>query len=185
MITGALDELTVTVPDAPLGKTTGTVTVHATGVPVSGDAPARSVDASVKLAPDAIAKLAGDLGRTVPGSLKVDGGNVVVELDPSQFLSGVSFGLTLKPSAKDGQLVLTPVAFDVGGASMSADTIRARFGSLADGILAPRRVCVASAFPSGLTLSKIAVDSAAVTADFAVDPRILSDPALQKPGKCP
>ncbi len=184
LIAGRLNTLAVTVPDAPIGGATGTVTVHATDVPTGGDAPAAHVDASVRLSPDAIAALAGDIGRTVPGSLRIVGTNVAVKLDPSQFLSGVSFTLTLRPSASHGKLVLTPIAFEVAGGQVSADVIRARFGSLAAGILADRTVCVADRFPKGMTLAGIDVDSDAVVADFDVDPRILTDTSLQQPGHC-
>ncbi|MEQ6896800.1 DUF2993 domain-containing protein [Microbacterium sp. KR10-403] len=184
VIAGRLSALTVTVPEAPLGGATGSLTVHATDVPTSGDGEVGSADATVSLAPDALVKLIGNFDDTVAGSLKVDGGNLVVSLNPAQFLSGISFALTFTPSAKDGALVLTPEKFTVGGLNMDADTIRARFGSLADGILADRTVCVADRFPKGLTLSKIAVGASTVDASFTVDPHMLSDAALQKPGTC-
>ena len=184
VIAGRLSALTVTVPEAPLGGATGGLTVHATDVPTSGDGEVGSADATVSLTPDALVKLIGNFDDTVAGSLKVDGGNLVVSLNPAQFLSGISFALTLTPSAKDGALVLTPEKFTVGGLNMDADTIRARFGSLADGILADRTVCVADRFPKGLTLSKIAVGANTVDASFTVDPRMLSDASLQKPGTC-
>ena len=184
LISGTLSTVGVTVPEAPLGGATGRLTVHATDVPTSGDGELGSADATVSLKPDALTKMIGNFDDTVAGSLKVDGGNVTVDLNPAQFLSGISFGLTLKPSAKDGELVLTPVKFTVGGYDMDADTIRARFGSLADGILADRTVCVADRFPKGLTLSKIDVGADTVDASFDVDPHLLSDPSLQKPGTC-
>lgn len=184
LLSGKLSQLTVTVPQAPLADTTGALTVHASDVPTSGDGPIGDADATVSLRPDAITKLVGGFDDTVPGSLHVKDGDVTVELDPSQFLSGVSFALTLKPSAKGGDLVLTPVRFTVAGYDMSAETIRARFGSLADGILADRTVCVADRFPAGLKLSEITVGADAVDASFTVDPQLLSDPALQKPGTC-
>jgi hypothetical protein len=184
LVTGVLSRLEVTVPDAPIGGATGEVGLQATGIPIRGDGAAASAAARVRLAPAALAKLAGDIGRTVPGSLRIVGKNVAVKLDPAQFLSGVSFTLTLRPSAADGALVLKPIAFDVGGAQVSADVIRARFGTLADGILADRTVCVADRFPQGMRLTSIAVDPDAVVAGFAVDPRILTDASLQKPGSC-
>ncbi|WEG07803.1 DUF2993 domain-containing protein [Microbacterium horticulturae] len=184
VVSGRLSALTVTVPEAPLGGATGKLTVHATDVPTSGDGAVGSADATVSLTPDALTKLIGNFDDTVAGSLKVDDGNVVVDLNPAQFLSGISFALTFTPSAKDGELVLTPEKFTVGGLNMSADTIRARFGSLADGILADRTVCVADQFPKGLKLSKIDVGSDSVDASFTVDPNMLSDASLQKPGTC-
>ncbi|GAA3767585.1 hypothetical protein GCM10022240_19960 [Microbacterium kribbense] len=184
LIGGTLTELNITVPDAPIGGATGTVTVHATGVPIRGDAAVSAATATVRLSPDAITTLVGDIGRTVPGSLHIAGGDIAVSLDPSQFLSGVSFTLTLHPSVHSGALVLTPTGFEVGGAQMSADIIRARFGSLAAGILAPRTVCVADRFPKGMTLTAITLDKDAVTATFAVDPHLLTEPALQRPGTC-
>jgi len=184
LISGSLSRLAVAVPDAPIGGATGDVTLEATGVPTSGTGAASSASAQVRMAPDSIARLAGDLGRTVPGSLHIVGKNVAVELDPSQFLSGVSFTLTLRPSAADGELLLRPIAFEVAGVQVSADVIRARFGTLAPGILADRKVCVADRFPKGMTMSGLDVDPGALVADFTVDPRILTDSSLQKPGSC-
>lgn len=185
LIGGTLRTLAVHVDGAPMAGGSADLTLTAAGVPVRGDGTARTAAAQVSFPLSDVGGLAGDLGRTVPGSVHVANGNVVVSLDPSQFLSGVSFALTLHPSVADGTLVLTPTGFDVGNMSMSAEIIRERFGSLAAGILAPRRVCVASAFPRGLTLTALTLGSDRATAGFRVDPRILTDPALQGPGTCP
>ena len=100
-------------------------------------------------------------------------------------LSHVAFTLTFAPSVSQGQLVLTPSGFEVAGFNVSAETIRRRFGSLAAGILAPRTMCVASYFPKGLTLTGIQISQTAIVTDFAVDPRIATDPSLQAKGTCP
>jgi hypothetical protein len=184
VIAGSLTTLDVTAPNTPIGGATGTVTLHATGVPTRGDAVPTSATASVSLTPAALQSLAGSQADIVPGSLHVVGSDVAVTLNPAQFLSRVSFTLTLTPSVANGQLVLTPSGFQVAGFDVSAETIRRRFGSLAAGILAPRSMCVASYFPKGMTLTGIQVSPAAVATDFAVDPHIATDPALQAKGTC-
>jgi len=67
---------------------------------------------------------------------------------------------------------------------MDADTVRARFGGLAQGILATRTICLADTYPAGFTLTGLEVKSDAVVADFDVKPGILTDPALQAKGTC-
>jgi hypothetical protein len=185
VLAGSLKTLDVTVPNAPIGGSTGTVKLHATGVPTRGSGTPTSADASITLSPAALQSLAGAQKDIVPGSVKVAGSNIAVTLNPAQFLSHVAFTLTFAPSVSHGQLVLTPSSFDVAGFDVSAETIRKRFGSLAAGILAPRTVCVASSFPKGLTLTGIKVSETAVVTDFAVDPRIATDPTLQAKGTCP
>jgi hypothetical protein len=184
VIAGSLTTLDITAPNTPIGGATGTVTLHATGVPTRGDGVPTSATASVSLTPAALQSLAGSQSDIVPGSLHVVGSDVAVTLNPAQFLSRVSFTLTLTPSVANGQLVLTPSGFQVAGFDVSAETIRKRFGSLAAGILAPRSICVASYFPKGMTLTGIQVSPEAVVTDFAVDPHIATDPALQAKGTC-
>jgi hypothetical protein len=184
VIAGSLTTLDVTAANTPIGGATGTVTLHATGVPTRGDGVPTSATASVSLTPAALQSLAGSQADIVPGSLHVVGSDIAVTLDPAQFLSRVSFTLTLTPSVANGQLVLTPSGFQVAGFDVSAETIRKRFGGLAAGILAPRSICVASYFPKGMTLTGIQVSPAAVVTDFTVDPHIATDPALQTKGTC-
>ena len=185
VLAGSLKTLDVTVPDAPIGGSTGTVKLHATGVPTRGSGTPTSADASITLSPAALQSLAGGQKDIVPGSVKVVGSNIAVTLNPAQFLSHVAFTLTFAPSVSQGQLILTPANFEVAGFDVSAETIRKRFGSLAAGILAPRTMCVASYFPKGMTLTGIQVSETAVVTDFAVDPRIATDPSLQAKGTCP
>ncbi len=184
VIGGSLSTVDVTAPGAPIGGATGTVKLHATHVATRGGGQPSSATASVSMTPEAITTLAGSLGDTVPGSLQVVGSNLAVTLNPAQFLSRVTVVVTFTPSVANGQLVLTPSAFQVGTFDMSLDTVRQRFGALAGGMLAPRTVCVASAFPKGMTLTGIQLSPSNVTADFSVDPAIMTDPTLQAKGTC-
>ncbi|HKT55971.1 MAG TPA: LmeA family phospholipid-binding protein, partial [Microbacterium sp.] len=185
---GKLATLNITVADVPIAGTKGTVKVHATQVPTGGTGKPKSLDVSVRLRAGALRSIVSAnrtaLGQILPGSVKVDGTDVTVALNPGQFLSGVSFSEVLGVSVKDGALVLTPKKFVVGGLPMSADTVRARFGGLAQGILASRTICLADGYPSGMTLTGLEVKPTGVLADFDVDRGILSDPALQARGTC-
>lgn len=185
---GKLATLDIRVAEVPIAGSTGTMTVHATQVPTSGTRPAKSVDVAVRLKASALKSIVSAdrtaLGQILPGSVRVDGSDVTVALNPAQFLSGVSFTEVLGASVKHGALVLTPKKFVVGGLPMSADTVRARFGGLAQGILASRTVCLADGYPSGMTLTGLKAQPTGVLADFDVDPGILSDPALQAKGTC-
>ena len=185
---GKLATLDIRVADVPIAGSTGTVTVHATQVPTSGTRAAKTVDATAHLNAGALKSIVSanrtSLGQILPGSVKVDGTEVTVSLNPAQFLSGVSFTEVLGASVHDGALVLTPQKFVVGGLAMSADTVRARFGGLAQGILASRTICLADGYPKGMTLTGLEVQPAGVLADFDVDPGILTDPALQAKGTC-
>ena len=96
----------------------------------------------------------------------------------------IPVGVTLTPSAADGGIVLTPASIQVAGNVVSADDLRSRFGAVADGVLKDYDVCIAQYLPVGLNLTDIAVQGDRVIAGFAVDPGIVTDPALQAKGTC-
>ena len=97
---------------------------------------------------------------------------------------GVPVGVALTPSAVDGDIVLTPASIQLAGTEVGADALRDQFGQVADLVLRDWTVCVAQYLPAGVTLTGVAVDGDVLVADFDVDGRITTDPALRENGTC-
>ena len=162
LISGTLDEITLSSRDVPLGQLTGDVVVRASGVPIRGDGPATDASASVTL--------------TEP--------DIGVAMELRLFALTVPVGVGLTPSATAGQLVLTPTTFTVAGAQISAQALLDQFGAVGSTVIRDWDVCVAQYLPAGMTLSGVRVEGDHVVADVAIDGGIIHDPALQQKGTC-
>lgn len=183
LIGGRLDELHLSTESATIGGITGAADVTAEGVPLRGgdltDARGTvrinaeqftALLATSELPIDDVAFAEPDV--TVSGALPVLGFSVPV-------------ALTLTPGADAGELLLTPVSLQVAGATLNAQQIADRFGSIADQLTETQRICIADQLPAGLTVTDLAVDGDEVVVDVQVNGAIVTDQALQENGVCP
>lgn len=184
LIAGSLDDVTITSDDVPLGALTGDVTVHATGVPIRGDAPAESGSATIRMDVEQLRALLSTIDGLPAESVDLAAPNVTMSTTLQLFGLEVPVGIGLTPSAADGDIVLTPASLQVAGAELSADDIRAQFGRVADGVVRDWTICVAEYIPAGVTLTSVAVVGDELVADAAIDGAIITDPALQANGTC-
>lgn len=181
---GTLDEVTITSDDVTLGAMTGDMTVHATGLPVRGDDAFSSASASIVLDEAQLRTLLGTVEGFPAESVALEDPDVTMTY-PLQVL-GVEVPITvaLTPGAADGDLVLTPSAFRLGDAEISADDLRSRFGGIAQTVLGDWPVCIAQYLPAGVTLTGVEVSGNMLVGTVAVDGRIAVDPELQENGTC-
>ena len=184
LLVGTLDDVTVAADDVPLGELEGDVTVHAQGIAIRGDAAADAATATVRLDSAQLnTLLAGVEGFPVEG-VTLDEPDIAMTTELSLFGLAIPVGVSLTPSASEGDIVLTPSRLEVAGADISADSLRSRFGAVADVVLRDWTVCIAQYIPAGLTLTGVAVEGDEIVADLDIDGGILSDPALQADGTC-
>ncbi|MDA4891505.1 DUF2993 domain-containing protein [Streptomyces sp. MS2A] len=183
-LAGALSALDIAVADVPVGGVRGDLTMHAENVAVRGESTMGDARAEVSLSPDAARQLLATSTGLPTVGLELTPPGVRVSLDPGLFDSGVDVDVDLSPSVGSGRLLLNPQAFSVGGADMSADLVRDRFGDYAEPMLSPRSVCLAAALPRAFTLTAVDVDDAGMTARFDVDGAIAENEALRGPGAC-
>jgi hypothetical protein len=185
LIAGTLDTVTVSAADVSVGSFTGDVSVTATGVPIRGDAPAAGGSATVTLDETELRGLLSNIDGFPADSVGIAVPNVTASTELSLFGAAIPIGLSLTPGAEDGDLVLTPAAFQVAGVEASAEALRAQFGGIADAVLRDWRLCVADQLPSALTLTAVDVDDAQqVVARFDIDGAVVTDRALLQPGTC-
>ena len=110
--------------------------------------------------------------------------NVTASTELSLF--GVSFplALALTPSAAEGDLILTPAALQLGGADITAEGLRDRFGGLVDPVLQGWSVCIADQLPAGIPLRAVSVREDLLVADFDIRGDLLTDAAQLAKGTC-
>lgn len=184
LIAGRFDEVRIEAQDVSLQGFTGDVSVIARGVPLTADGPLDSAEASVTLDQEQLRTLLASVDGFPEESLGLAGSDVTITVELSVFGVAVPIGVGLTPSAAGGALVLTPASFSVAGVGADAQGLRSQFGVLADTVLQPWQVCIASSLPAGLTLTDVAVVDQRVVADFDIASGILVDPTLQDPGVC-
>jgi len=155
---GRLQEVDATVPGADLGAVSGDLEFTATGVPTSAGGAVDSVEARFAMSEDDLAR-AGDLF----GLASITGVSIVepeVRVGAEFEVFGIAIGVAvgLEPSIEDGSLVVTPSSVALNGAQTTVQAIRDQFGTLLDGVLQPRSVCLADRLPASLTLESAEVD---------------------------
>ena len=184
LISGTLDQITLSSRDVPLGQLTGDVVVRASGVPIRGDGPATDASASITLDAAQVQALLATVEDFPASTVTLTEPDIGVAMELRLFALTVPVGVGLTPSATAGQLVLTPATFTVAGAQISAQALLDQFGAVSSTVIRDWDVCVAQYLPAGMTLSGVRVEGDHVVADVAIDGGIIHDPALQQKGTC-
>jgi hypothetical protein len=184
VVAGVLDDVHVTSQDVTVGAFSGDVVAHGRAIPIRADAPADGGTAEVRMTTEQLRSLLATIDGFPADSVELEAPNVTAAAEVELLGAAIPLGITLEPSAADGQIVLTPVEGTVAGAAVTADGLRAQFGSLADPILQDRRLCIADLLPAAMTLQSIEVVGDELAARFDIAGGIIDDPALQQNGTC-
>jgi len=184
LIGGRIGELTLSSQNVASGELSGDIVVHATGIPIRGDAPVESARATVRLDEQQLRVLLGAIDGFPVETVALDDPDIAMTTELELWVLSVSVGVGLTPRVEDGELVLTPSTLRVAEAELSAEALLAQFGPLASSVLRDWKVCVAQYLPAGVVLTGIRVDGDAVVADVDIDGAILQDVRLQESGSC-
>lgn len=187
-LTGSVGPIEVGVPDVPvLGDITATISASADSVPFNpsrgeitgGSAsvtiPAESIGAVVALVTDGFA----DTGEVRGNQILV---GRTMELFGQTVTLSVALGLAIDET---GEVRITPASINAAGFDLTAEELNEVTGGSLSMLLGDHEFCVRDQLPEGVTLTAIrfsSLGSVTIDADFA--PRILSDPAQQRPGEC-
>lgn len=183
LIGGALGEITVASDDVEVGQFAGDVSVTAHDVPIQGGT-IGGATATVRLDESQLRGLLATVDGFPADTVTIAAPDVAMSTQLQLFGVSVPVGVALRPSAVEGDVVLTPSALQVAGANVGADALRDQFGQVADAVLRDWTVCVAQYLPAGVTLTDVAVDDERLVAQFDVDGDIAVDPALRANGVC-
>lgn len=184
LIGGTIEDITVSSPDVTLGSFTGDVSVHATGVPVRGDADIHSATATVSMDETQLQGLLSTVDGFPADSVGLAAPDVTMSKTVTVLGFSAPVGIALTPSAKNGELLLTPDTVTLGGLTLSAADAKSRFGDAASAVVRDWPVCVAQYVPAGMTLTDVHVTGSELVSTFAIDGAIVHDKSLQAKGTC-
>ncbi|MFG6403447.1 DUF2993 domain-containing protein [Microbacterium sp. P04] len=184
VISGTLDDVTISSPDVSLGELSGDVSVNITDMPIRADAAAGPGSAVVRLDETQLRALLATVDGFPADSVGIAAPDVTVSTDLTFFGVGIPVSAGLLPGVADGDLTLTPQRFTVGGAEVTADGLRSQFGGIADSVLRTWDICIAQYLPAALSLTGVSTEGSEVIANFDIDGAVVVDPLLRQDGTC-
>lgn len=184
LVAGTLGEVRVSSDDVTVRGFTGDVAVTLHDIDIRNGFAMSGGEATVTTDAAQLRTLLSTVDGFPADSLGLSEPNVTMSFPLSVFGAQFPVGVALTPSASGGTLVLTPASLQLGGTQVSANALRDRFGSLADGVLRDWTVCIADRLPAGIRLEQLRVSGAELVASFSIDGAIATDPALQQLGTC-
>jgi hypothetical protein len=185
-LSGRVDQVDVDVPEVAFGELSGAVRLHAEGVPLDEMSPVDVLRIDFAIGADDLAALGEGGGDAAAPTFELADGEVRLSSELVIFGAGIPIGLTMAPSAAEGDLVLTPTSVTIGSETFEAGSDDdSFFGQLVAGFLQPQSMCIASSVPQALVLTDATADDAELTLRFRGDGAAFGGPELSTPGTCP
>ncbi len=185
-IQGGVGDIDVEVPDAPVADgVEATLSLHADRIPfavTSGEM--RGATASVFVPSSKLSSVISTLTSGLADEGRTLGGTLIVGKTITAFGFSVPLEGTLRLSAIDGEVQVTPAGLSAVGFDLNTDQIVAATGGLLEPLLSPRVICIADQVPQGVTLEKIDVATGGVRVDVALADDFLSNSARLELGTC-
>lgn len=186
LATGTLDDVRVSATDVALGELTGSFAVHASGLPIDTTKAVQKLTADIRLDAEDVKKVIGTFGSVPLDSLTIADGALHLESELQVFGAlRIPVGLTLAPSAVNGEIALTPTAVTLAGKSVSAADVKQQFPTLGDALFQQRTICIADALPQQLVLQNVRVSGDELVLSFAATDLRLDADSLATKGTCP
>lgn len=186
-LTGGYRDVTLTVPDAPLGDLRGALSLSADRVPLDPtSAPLDGAEGSVTLTPEQLQPLLSSATIGLAGELSLEGGELQLKSSIPLFGAQVPLELSLTLDVSDaGNVVVTPTRASAGGLEITAEQLTEGPGQILAPLMEPREICVLDRLPVGLRLSDIEITSSGkAVASFTAEPTLVTDPAMRAKGSC-
>lgn len=185
-LAGRIQTVDVTVPELSFGELTGAAELHAEGVPLDQTAPVDVLRIDFAVDEGDLASIAGSLSGLELESIDLEEPDIVVASSFSLFGLPIPVGMSLTPSAAEGQLVFTPSSVTVAGSTFTAEQLLGDplFGLFAQDLLEQQSVCVAGNLPQALVLTGAAVDGNDLVLSITGDGAALGGPELASLGTC-
>jgi hypothetical protein len=183
---GRLEDVRVSAKDVALGQLTGSFTVHASGLPIDTAKAVQRLTADIRLDADDVKKVIGTFGTVPLDSLTIAEGGLHLESELQVFGAlRIPVGLTLTPSAVNGEIALAPTAVTLAGKSVAAADVKQQFPTLGDTLFQQRTFCIADALPQQLVLRDARVSGDELVLSFAATDLRLNAESLAAKGTCP
>lgn len=185
-LAGTIDTVDIAVPEATFGDLTGVVDVHAEGVPLTETSPVDVLRVDFSVAEGDLTAIATSLSGLALDTIELEESEIVVSSAFNIFGIPFPLGMSLEPSAVDGELVFTPTSVTVADNTFAAADVLANplFGPFARDLLKQQSVCIAGSLPQALVLTGAEVDGAHLVLGFSGDGSALGGPELSTLGTC-
>jgi hypothetical protein len=186
-LAGRIQNVDVDVPELAFGDLVGAAELHAEGVPLDQNAPVDALRVVFSVDEADVEALAGNLSGLELSSVELEEPEIVVASAFSLFGIEIPVGMSILPSAAEGELVFTPTGISLGDDLYTADEVAANplFAALAGPLLQQQSVCIADQLPSALVLSAAEVAGERLRLTIDGDGATLGGPGLSTPGTCP
>ncbi|MEB4615611.1 LmeA family phospholipid-binding protein [Leucobacter sp. M11] len=186
-LTGGYRDVTLRVPDAPLGDLRGEISLRAYRVPLNPTTgPLTAATGSVTLTPEQLQPLLSSATVGLAGEVSLEDGEMQIKSSIPLFGAQVplELGVTLAASP-EGNVLITPSRAKAGGLEITSEQLSEGPAQMLAPLLEPREVCILDRLPVGLTLTDIDITSSGkAVASFAADPKIVLDAAMREKGTC-
>lgn len=182
LIGGRIDQLHLSTDSVTLGGITGAVDITADGISLGGG-DLNDAWGTVRVDAEQFTELVATSDLPID-SVEFAEPDVTVSGSLAVFGISVPIAVSLTPGADAGELLLTPVSVQVAGATLNAQQVAERFGSIAEQLTQTQRICIADQLPAGVTMTGLMVDGDEVVVDLQVDGAIVADETLQENGMC-
>lgn len=185
-LAGRIDTVDVDVPELSFGALTGAAELSASGVPLDENAPVEELGIRFSVAEEDVAALASNLSGLELSGVELEEPAIVVASAFQLFGIEIPVGMSIVPSAEDGQLVFTPTSVSLGDDEYTVEEVQANplFAALAGPLLAQQSVCIADQLPEALTLADATVAGDLLRLTIRGDGAALGGPGLSTPGSC-
>lgn len=184
LVTGTVSRMTLAADDVAVDGLAGDVRVRLQDVALRGGGEWRRGEATVVLDEEQTRALLTRVEGFPADAFRLAAPDVALDTELSVLGAAIPLGVRLAATAEDGDLVLSPTTFLLGGAEVSADALRRQVGPLVGSFAERWPVCVAQYLPAAMTLTGVAVEDRGVVADFDIDGAILRGGAAREPGAC-
>ncbi len=185
-LAGRIQTVDVTVPELSFGELIGAAELHAEGVPLDELEPVDVLRVDFSVDEGDLASIAGSLSGLTLESIELEDPDIVVASAFSLFGLPIPVGMSLTPSAAEGQLVFTPSSVTVAESTFTAEALLndPLFGLFARDLLKQQSVCVAGSLPQALVLTDAAVEGDVLVLSITGDGAALGGPELSTLGVC-
>lgn len=182
LIGGRLSSVRLSTDSLSLGGLTGSLEATASGVPLDGSA-IDEIAGALRMSPDQLLALLSQAELPLE-EVRFDEGLITLAGEIRVLGIGIPIAISVEPGIAEGNIALSPSAFELGSMRLEADQLIEQLGSAGAALAGPFPVCLADRMPRAIELQWIDVATDLVEIGFRIDGAITVDPVLRQPGTC-
>lgn len=164
LVSGRLDEVTVTAPNATMTNLSGNVTAKLDGLPISASGTVKKAAIDVTIDQAQLLSYLASKGSsgTDTGTVSLKGSAITLSDQVTLLAQKVTVTATLTPEVVGGKL-----GFKVGTIAVGSQKLGSFFSDYVQSKLDTEQVCLASSLPKGLSVSSVTVTGGVLQIDTA------------------